>query len=207
MYLLLLKPPANACEDENSCTNCSMLRLAIRGLRRPRTPSVSSLLHLRWAGTVAETPGSSFLGDGSAEVPVWKGVKRFYESVTVSPANGSVGDAYPALAARAAILAAGSSVAAQGAGSVARTVKQPAWRVLIDGRELRTNGLNTLALPTQALALAIAGEFAAQVCSSCLALLVAISRAPPPTPYLCQPINSSKTGTRRDDCACIAAAV
>jgi len=108
------------------------------------------------AGGGGGATGASFLGDPSSEVPTWKGVKRFYDTVTVSPApgGGRVGDAYPALAARAAAPAAPASVR--------RTAAQPAWRVLIDGRELRTGALNALALPSQALALAVAGEFAAQ---------------------------------------------
>lgn len=36
------------------------------------------------------------------------------------------------------------------------------WQVLIDGRALRTNGMKDLMLPSKAIAIAIAGEFAAQ---------------------------------------------
>jgi hypothetical protein len=111
-------------------------------------------------GAAPSSPSSTFLGDPSSEVPTWKGVKRFYETVSVAPSAGSVGDAYPTLAARARAL---GDVGGGARSSLSRTVAQPAWRVLIDGRELRTGALNTLALPTQALALAVAGEFAAQV--------------------------------------------
>ena len=38
----------------------------------------------------------------------------------------------------------------------------PAWHVLVQGRALRTPGMRELAVPTRALAVSIAGEFASQ---------------------------------------------
>jgi chaperone required for assembly of F1-ATPase len=76
-------------------------------------------------------------------------MKRFYKSVSVAPLNQKFGEAFPLLAKRPTA-------------ATERTCSLPAWKVLIDGRDLHTNAMNQLAVPTQALALAIAGEFAAQ---------------------------------------------
>lgn len=79
----------------------------------------------------------------------WKGMKRFYTKVSVAPTGSTFGDTYPFLSKRPNP-------------STAATSKLQGWRVEIDGRPLRTNAANEFVLPTQALALAIAGEFAAQ---------------------------------------------
>lgn len=103
------------------------------------------------AGDDGDAAAQAFLGDPSTSAPTaWKGIKRFYTSVSVSPSeSGTFGSAYPFLSKRASA-------------AVLKTCALPAWQVRIDGRPLRTNAMNELHLPTQALALAIAGEFAAQ---------------------------------------------
>ena len=86
----------------------------------------------------------------------WKGVRRFYAHVGVAgpfamPATSSTPPPpAPAPAAKAKAGAAPPPRAAEG------------WRVLVQGRALRTHGMRDLLVPSRALAVAIAGEFAAQ---------------------------------------------
>lgn len=94
----------------------------------------------------------------SSELPSgWKGIKRFYDEVNVRPVDAT--------------------------GTETQVEEASGFRIVIRGRELRTNGMNELTasmraavsrcqcasltaralqVPTYGLALAIAGEFAAQ---------------------------------------------
>lgn len=77
----------------------------------------------------------------------WKGVTRFYDKVDIVETN-------------IPIVAGGDDAAAAGAAGT----KKPGnfWQVTIQGRTLRTNGMNELLIPSRSLALAIATEFASQ---------------------------------------------
>lgn len=93
--------------------------------------------------------GEGLPAESMAAASSWKGVKRFYTRVSVSPRPiSSLSELPIGLRGRAA--AADSAVAS-------------GWfQVLIDGRALRTNAMNELWIPTEALAWAIATEFANQ---------------------------------------------
>jgi chaperone required for assembly of F1-ATPase len=75
----------------------------------------------------------------------WKGVKRFYSRITVVPAPPAT-----------------EGPSSSSSSSSAASSSLPHWQVLIEGRSLRTVGMHELRLPSRALAVAIAGEFAAQ---------------------------------------------
>ena len=88
----------------------------------------------------------------------WKGVRRFYAHVGVAgpfamPATSSTPPPPPPAPAPATKAKAGAAPPPRAA---------EGWRVLVQGRALRTHGMRELLVPSRALAVAIAGEFAAQ---------------------------------------------
>ncbi|KAA0152064.1 hypothetical protein FNF29_04178 [Cafeteria roenbergensis] len=92
-------------------------------------------------------------GANSAPVSSWRGLQRFYESVSVAEASPSEGTA---------AVAEGLSAFLTKEGEAAPAAGPRGWHVIIDGHVLKTIGLRELLLPTKAAALAIAAEFAMQ---------------------------------------------
>lgn len=122
-------------------------RVLVTACLRPTVAAMTRTMSVvPGVGTDAPSPGGSASAsqesDELVSVPIadipsgWKGVKRFYDHVGVRPVDSSGTECMMATAA--------------------------GFKVLIQGRELRTNGMHDLVVPTYALALAIAGEFAAQ---------------------------------------------
>jgi chaperone required for assembly of F1-ATPase len=91
---------------------------------------------------------SEMLNDSAAAMPTsWKGVKRFYAHVDV---KGPVQ------------LPLSPSALKRRRNEISQEEELNGWTVLIQGRPVRTHGMNDLIVPSKALAVAIAGEFAAQ---------------------------------------------
>jgi chaperone required for assembly of F1-ATPase len=91
---------------------------------------------------------SEILNDSAAAMPTsWKGVKRFYAHVDV---KGPVQ------------LSLSPSALKRRRNEISQAEELNGWTVLIQGRPVRTHGMNDLIVPSKALAVAIAGEFAAQ---------------------------------------------